>query len=113
MRAPRLAVAITLAISLGACAGDAKSQTGWSIESRIPKADDSLVSLFGLGEAVDKLEVIAKASGWVVIDSGETKGGRRFLLLRRGFDPAQGEKLWEDARRLGVAIGPMLATSGN
>lgn len=113
MREPLFVAAITLTISLGACASDAKIQTGWSVESRGPKADDSLVSLFGPGEAVDKLEVIAKASGWIVVDSGETKGGRRFLLLRRGFDPAQGEKLWADARRLGVAIGPMLATNGS
>lgn len=113
MRAPLLAVAFTLAISLGACVSDAKSQTGWSVESRGPKADDSLVSLFGPTEAVERLEESAKASGWVVVDSGETKGGRRFLLLRRNFDLSQGEKLWDDAQRLGVAIGPMLVTNGS
>lgn len=108
MRKMLVAATLALGSSLGLFGTEAEAQSGWSVDNHGSSMDDSLVSLFGRREAVDKLEASAKASGWNVVDSGETKGGSRFLLLRRTWNPSEAEKLWNEAQGLGVAIGPMM-----
>ena len=82
------------------------AQTGWGVNGRAESLVP-LVVILGERSVIDGLKDVISADGWALVDEGVTQTGKRFAIYRSPATYEKQERLWREAERLGVLIGPL------